>query len=54
VPVSLKAVTPPGPIRLAVTAEVRTTLYESCCRSAKPSPLGETTGSAGVGAYTPL
>src|SRR4029453_16884171 len=39
VPVSVKAVTPPGPTRLAVTFEVRTTLYESCCRSAIPWPL---------------
>src|SRR5205085_8878052 len=52
--VSEKPVTPPGPSRLAVTVEGRTTLYATCCCSATPSPFGETTGSDGGGAYTPV
>ena len=44
------AVAPPGPTRHIVTVEGRTTLNESSCFSAIPSPFGETTESAGRGA----
>ena len=52
--VSWNAVEPPGAVRVTVTSDGRTTLYESDCFSATPSPFGETTASAGGGTYTPI
>jgi hypothetical protein len=40
-------------VSVTVTVDGRTTLNESDCSSAMPSPFGEMTASAGGGAYTP-
>src|SRR6187402_299500 len=46
-PASCHAIVPPGAVSVAVTVDGRTTLYESRCSSATPSPFGETTASSG-------
>ena len=52
-PVNDCRATPSGPMSETLIVDGRTTLYASAWASATPSPFGESTGTAGTGAWIP-